>query len=177
MSGSGISWDIYKSATRSRQITMPAPHHSVFYRPDGLPVAQPTASKHWRPKFTTAVPSKTKVRLTGEELDELFVVDVVRKVADEQLLVVGHDANVGSRPGFRSSTVAGDPFAIGAGRRGRAGDFSTAGLIRTCTTAVNMQRTQRGWLLRAEPRFYVPLDTKQVVRKRFPKPLQCHGQN
>jgi len=28
-----------------RQITMPAPHHSVFYRPDALP-AQPTASKH-----------------------------------------------------------------------------------------------------------------------------------
>ena len=23
-------------------------HHSVFYRPDALPVAQPTASKHWR---------------------------------------------------------------------------------------------------------------------------------
>jgi len=26
--------------------TMPAPHHSVFYRPDALPAAQPTASKH-----------------------------------------------------------------------------------------------------------------------------------
>ena len=35
-----------KSAPRSRQITMPAPHHSVFYRPDALPAAQPTASKH-----------------------------------------------------------------------------------------------------------------------------------
>jgi len=30
VSGSGISWDICKSAPRSRQITMPAPHHSVF---------------------------------------------------------------------------------------------------------------------------------------------------
>jgi len=27
---------------------MPAPHHSVFYRPDAFPAAQPTASKHWR---------------------------------------------------------------------------------------------------------------------------------
>ena len=27
---------------------MPSPHHSVFYRPDALPAAQPTASKHWR---------------------------------------------------------------------------------------------------------------------------------
>ena len=49
-SGSGISWAICKSAPCSRQITMPAPHHSVFYRPDALPDTQPTASKHWRHK-------------------------------------------------------------------------------------------------------------------------------
>ena len=48
VSGTSISWAIFKSAPRSRQITMPAPHHSVFYRPDALPAAQPTASKHWR---------------------------------------------------------------------------------------------------------------------------------
>ena len=42
VSGSGIS----KSAPCSRQIIMPAPNHSVFYRPDALPAAQPTASKH-----------------------------------------------------------------------------------------------------------------------------------
>jgi len=29
-----------------RQITTPSPHHSVFYRLDALPAAQPTASKH-----------------------------------------------------------------------------------------------------------------------------------
>jgi len=48
VSGSGISWDICKSAPRSRQITTPTPHHLVFYRPDTLPAVQPTASKHWR---------------------------------------------------------------------------------------------------------------------------------
>ena len=49
VSGSGISWAICKSASRSRQITMPVPHHSdFFYRPDALPASQPTASKHWR---------------------------------------------------------------------------------------------------------------------------------
>ena len=42
VSGSGISWTTCKSAPRSRQITTPAPHHSVFYRPDALPVVQPT---------------------------------------------------------------------------------------------------------------------------------------
>ena len=36
---------IRKSAPRSRQITTSAPNHSVFYRPDTLPAAQPTASK------------------------------------------------------------------------------------------------------------------------------------
>jgi len=48
VSGSRISWAICKSALCSRQITTPAPHHSVFYKPDALPAAQPTASKHWR---------------------------------------------------------------------------------------------------------------------------------
>jgi len=48
VSGSGISWAVCKSAPCSRQITTPAPHFSVFYRPDALPAAQPTASKHWR---------------------------------------------------------------------------------------------------------------------------------
>ena len=48
VSGSGISWAICKSAPRSRQITLPAPHHSVVYRPDALPATQPTVSKHWR---------------------------------------------------------------------------------------------------------------------------------
>ena len=48
VSGSDISWAICKSASRSVQRTTPATHHSVFYRPDALSDAQPTASKHWR---------------------------------------------------------------------------------------------------------------------------------
>jgi len=47
VSGSGISWAICKSAPRSRHITTPAPRLN-FYRPDALPAAQPTVSKHWR---------------------------------------------------------------------------------------------------------------------------------
>jgi len=53
VSGSGISWAICKSAARLRQITMPASQHSVFYMPDALPAAQPTASKQWRQSYTT----------------------------------------------------------------------------------------------------------------------------
>jgi len=40
-------------APYSRQITMPAPHHSIFYKPDVLPNAQPTVSRHWRQKQTS----------------------------------------------------------------------------------------------------------------------------
>ena len=36
VSAIGISWAICKSALRSSQITMPAPHYSVFYRPDAF---------------------------------------------------------------------------------------------------------------------------------------------
>jgi len=46
MSVSGISWAISKSVPRPRQVTMPASHHSVFYRPDAFPATQPTASKN-----------------------------------------------------------------------------------------------------------------------------------
>ena len=55
VSNSGISWAICKSAPCTRQITTPAPHHSVFYRPDALPAAQPTASKHRRRQTTISV--------------------------------------------------------------------------------------------------------------------------
>jgi len=48
VSGSGMSWAICKSAPRTRQITTPAPHHSVFYRLDALPATQPTVSKHFK---------------------------------------------------------------------------------------------------------------------------------
>ena len=43
VSGSGISWAICKSAPRSRQITMPAPHHSVFLQAR-CPSCHPTNS-------------------------------------------------------------------------------------------------------------------------------------
>ena len=53
VSGSGISWAICKSAPRSRQITMPAPHHSVFLQADSvlIPVlgSQPAGDASHKP--------------------------------------------------------------------------------------------------------------------------------
>ena len=43
VSGSGIRWATCKSAPRSRQITTPAPHHSVFLQA-GCPSCHPTNS-------------------------------------------------------------------------------------------------------------------------------------
>jgi len=54
----GISWTICKQcAPLSRQITTPAPHHSIFYRPDALPDTQPTVPKHWGGNSVTPVPA------------------------------------------------------------------------------------------------------------------------
>ena len=55
VSGGGINWAICKSAPRFRQITTPALHHSVFYRPDALPAAQTTGSKDWRQSASWSV--------------------------------------------------------------------------------------------------------------------------
>ena len=62
VSGSGISWAICKCAPCSRQITMPAPHRSIFYRPDALPAAQPTASKHWRHCWSKVKSEKNEMK-------------------------------------------------------------------------------------------------------------------
>ena len=62
VSGSGSNWAVCKSAPSSRQIATPAPNHSVFYRPDALPAAHPTASKHWRqPSLTWTCQCETEV--------------------------------------------------------------------------------------------------------------------
>jgi len=70
LSGSGISWAICKSAPCSRQITTPAPHHSIFYRPDAC---HPTNSveaynlenmlwiwmQRWLPQFLPLTPTRS----------------------------------------------------------------------------------------------------------------------
>jgi len=72
VSGSGISWAICNSAPRSRQITMPATHHSkFFYRPDALPAAQPTASKHWRHNSSMNMTHMTRQSTEGKEETQL----------------------------------------------------------------------------------------------------------
>ena len=72
MSGSGISWAICKSAPRSRQITMPAPHHSVFYRPNALLSTQPTSSKHWRQTTTSTKPGQIKLCMSIHSISTLI---------------------------------------------------------------------------------------------------------
>ena len=57
-------------------------------------------------------------RLTCKELYELVVVDIVWKIANKQLLIVGHDADVGARPTFHTTAITRRPLAIGCRRRG-----------------------------------------------------------
>ena len=39
-------------------IPMPAPNHSVLYRPDALPATKPTASQHWRHNWSNSMQRK-----------------------------------------------------------------------------------------------------------------------
>ena len=50
MGGGGDNWS-YRSCKAPVKLSPPTNQHPVFYRPDALPVAQPTASKHWREKY------------------------------------------------------------------------------------------------------------------------------
>ena len=42
----------YKSCKASAESSPPTNQHPVFYRPEALPVTQPTVSKHWRENIT-----------------------------------------------------------------------------------------------------------------------------
>ena len=95
VSGSGISWAICKSAPCSRQTTTPAPHHSVFYRPDELPAAQPTESKHWRHALTYAQSDKWTMwkhnassPMYGTKMKEQPVKSICRSIKSLKMLTL-----------------------------------------------------------------------------------------
>ena len=88
-----------KSAPHSRQITTPAAHHSVFYRPDALPAAQPTASKHWRHTINTTINRKQKiyVKLKSSETAKrhYLVPNVLAECLSRALSVCWHGSIIG----------------------------------------------------------------------------------
>ena len=65
VSGGGISWSYASLHFAPDRITTPAPHHSVFYRPNAISAAQPTASKHWRHSQKIRRSAKCKITVTG----------------------------------------------------------------------------------------------------------------
>ena len=68
VSGSGISWAICKSAPRSRQITTPAPHHSVFT--GRMPFLSPNQQRQ-------STKGKTHTQYTYSEICVHFGIDSV----------------------------------------------------------------------------------------------------
>ena len=106
MSGSGISWAICKSAPCSRQITMLAPHHSVFYRPDALPAAQPTMSQHWQQK-------KSEKHGKIHSFTNLFCVHLVVLLFDcHNDIWSGFTATEQRRMTVKKSDIAGPYFVL-----------------------------------------------------------------
>ena len=50
----------YKTFKAPAKLSPPTDQHQTFYRPDALPVAQPTVSKHWRKKETANTAGKIR---------------------------------------------------------------------------------------------------------------------
>jgi len=65
VSGSGTGWAICKSAPRSRDNHTSTSPLKVFYRPDAVPAAKPTVSKHWRQYKQTFVTMTMKYNQTN----------------------------------------------------------------------------------------------------------------
>ena len=80
--------------TSFRQITMPAPHYSVFYRLDALPAAQPTASKHWR-----QLHRQTDIHINKQK----YNTDIL--ITTPHSLLAAEQQNTHSLKAFKKSTV------------------------------------------------------------------------
>ena len=78
VSGSGISWAVYKSAPRSRQTTTPAPYHSVFTgRMPFLPPNQQRQSIEGPPTkpfifYFSLMIDASRLRLSWRTVDQCF---------------------------------------------------------------------------------------------------------
>ena len=57
----------YMQVCTSSQTTTPTSHHSIFYRLDALPAAQPTASKHWRKESSVERIMEIEQYIFGED--------------------------------------------------------------------------------------------------------------
>ena len=55
MEGGGDNWS-YKTCKAPFKMSPPTNQHPVVYRPDALPVAQPTVSQHWREQSADTSP-------------------------------------------------------------------------------------------------------------------------
>ena len=93
VSGSGITRAVCKSAPRSRQITMPAPHYSVFLQA-GCPICRPTNSVkalkvvltyqqsvfkryHSDKHFSEFLPTTWRQKSTGIDMEHNYVTDTL----------------------------------------------------------------------------------------------------
>ena len=73
VSGSGISWAICVSTSLQTDNHDSTPLLS-FYRPDALPAAQPTASKHWRVNALKHTKLKILTAIAGETGEDMQLI-------------------------------------------------------------------------------------------------------
>ena len=88
MSGSGISWAICKSAPRSRQITTPVPHHSVFT--GRMPFLLPNQQHQSTEGTVVVVGRKPCNQLQKGSMAKHLVPVTQYEVADDRPLLLPH---------------------------------------------------------------------------------------
>ena len=73
----------YMQVCTSSQTTTPTSHHSVFYRPDALPAAQPTVSKHKHAiiLFYISLPNSFSPQVSKSVTRSLLVIPIILNFA------------------------------------------------------------------------------------------------
>ena len=67
--GGGNKWS-YKTYKAPVKWSLPTNQHPAFYRPDTLPVAQPTASNHWRESTYQTLLSEISIQVLTMRLEK-----------------------------------------------------------------------------------------------------------
>jgi len=107
VSGSGISWDVCKSATRSRLITMPPTHHSSFLQarcPSCRPNNRVKALRNvfflqYRKKINSQLSQKVRIKISAGDTTK-FCLMTSPKTSTKDCQKTGFTKTTG-RPGRR----------------------------------------------------------------------------
>jgi len=97
-------------ASCSRQVTMPAPHHLIFYRPDALPDAQPTVCRVTKKKW---LKTENETALTGNPfVMGKFMLNITMRARNRVAVSTGLAASHNTLPAMHTQKGKGKGFPV-----------------------------------------------------------------